>query len=198
MPFVVSNATDYVGLSSNGSPRSVKDISLARVFDSESEAIKFRSELPPYFKNHDFNVAKIKPIKQAKTSVKKFDSVDAYSSSKKEDCEKFVRNASEIINGFNWMLNSSKMDKGFATENLSICDRKVSDILHMIEFNEMSASDGYKMAKMLKEVLKERRVYKDFIYVASLISGVSMNPSIATSVSNMSEREYSPKEINTI
>lgn len=198
MPFVVSNATDYVGLSSNGNPRSVNDISLARVFDSESEAVKFRSELPPYFKNHDFKVAKIKPIKQAKTIASKFDSVDAYSSSKKEDCEKFVRNASEIIGEFNWMLSSSKANNGFATESLSICDRKVSDILHMIEFNEMSASDGYKMAKMLKDVLRERRVYKDFIYISSLISGVSMSPSIATSVSNMSERMYSPREIDTI
>lgn len=198
MQFVISNATDYVGLAGNGKPRSVNEISLACVFDSESEAIRFNSGLPTYFENHDFKVVKIKPIKQAKAPVKKFDSVDAYSSQKKEDCEKFVKNASEIIGGFNWMLNSSKMDKGFATESLSICDRKVSDILHMIEFNEMSASDGYKMAKMLKDVLKERRVYKDFIYVSSLISGISMNPSIATSVSNMSERAYSPKEIDTV
>lgn len=44
---------------------------------------------------------------------------------------------------------------------LSLADKKKTDIEHYIEFNNLSASQGYKAAKMLKDCLEERRSIKN-------------------------------------
>lgn len=46
---------------------------------------------------------------------------------------------------------------------LSIADKKISDIEHFIEFNNLNAANGYKAYKLLKEVLEERREVKNQI-----------------------------------
>lgn len=51
------------------------------------------------------------------------------------------------------------------TSDLSIADKKKTDIEHYIEFCSLSASQGYKASKMLKDCLEERRQIKNELEV---------------------------------
>lgn len=51
--------------------------------------------------------------------------------------------------------------KQHLNSELSIVDKKRTDIEHYIEFYSLSASKGYKASKMLKECLEERRKIKN-------------------------------------
>ncbi len=46
---------------------------------------------------------------------------------------------------------------------LSIADKKRSDVEHYIEFFNLNAAQGYKAYKMLKDILQERREIKNKI-----------------------------------
>lgn len=43
----------------------------------------------------------------------------------------------------------------------SIIDKTITDILHYIEFKNLSAAQGFNIYKLLQEKLKERRAIKD-------------------------------------
>lgn len=79
---------------------------------------------------------------------------------------------------------------------LSIVDQKKSDIEHFIELNSnLSASQGYKVYKLLKEVLEERRVIKNQIEELKppmdFINGVQLtNPKNKTTLFKDIKKRY--------
>jgi len=46
---------------------------------------------------------------------------------------------------------------------IAICDKERIDMDHVIELNNFSASDGYKISKKLQSILQKRRYYKNEI-----------------------------------
>lgn len=68
----------------------------------------------------------------------------------------------------------SEMDQ--ITARLLTVDGKEQDILHFIEFGKMNARDGYKLAKALKDIRKERRDLKNRF--AELKSATSFYPGV--------------------
>lgn len=52
---------------------------------------------------------------------------------------------------------------------VSKCDQETLDVLHKIEFCNVSASDGYKLYKQLQEIRIRRRNAKDHLEIASLV-----------------------------
>jgi hypothetical protein len=46
-------------------------------------------------------------------------------------------------------------------DTITLCDQKTQDVLHEMEFNPFSASEGYAFAKQLQAIRKERRDAKN-------------------------------------
>lgn len=80
------------------------------------------------------------------------------------------------------------------------CDQETLDILHKIEFCNVSASDGYKLYKQLQEIRIRRRDAKDHLEIASLVlstgllsSMKALDGEIKSIETNMANRKYKPR-----
>ena len=80
------------------------------------------------------------------------------------------------------------------------CDQETLDVLHKIEFCNVSASDGYKLYKQLQEIRVRRREAKDHLEIASLVlstgllsSMKALDREIKSVEVNMANRKYKPR-----
>lgn len=80
---------------------------------------------------------------------------------------------------------------------LSRMDKEIADIYHYIEFYPLSASKGYKMAKMLKDCLVQRRAVKDEIELLNRISVMSVghvgNGKGRDDLDKLTDKQYTPR-----
>lgn len=68
----------------------------------------------------------------------------------------------------------------------------LQDILHYIELNNFSASDGYKFAKMIKESrIRRRKAKDDIVYIDALLEKINVNE--LNKIKEMHDREYRPR-----
>lgn len=54
-------------------------------------------------------------------------------------------------------------------EQLSLCDKALLDLEHYIEFSKFSASEGYKISKMMKDILTTRREVKNKLKIINVL-----------------------------
>lgn len=85
---------------------------------------------------------------------------------------------------------------------LSECDCMLTDIHHHIELNGFNACQGYKLAKRMQVILKERRRIKDCMYILNTLRGAGMNEEIIgqmiENVKRMDDRKYFPRVIEDV
>ena len=200
MPFLICNTTEYVAVT-NGKIRSVSDISLAKIFEGEGEAKAFLATLAPYFKNRGFAVAKTK-VKPNVADVESEEAINIGIEKRKDECFLLLDKAQSVVTDFDALARIAKSNKDFAVEQLSICDRSLTDVLHRIELGKFNACEGYKLASMIQGILIERRKYKDFIYLSNVLisSGADtiVKNNVIGSIRNMDNREYTPRELPEI
>lgn len=200
MPFLICNTTEYVAVT-NGKIRSVSDISLAKIFEGEGEAKAFLATLAPYFKNRGFAVAKTK-VKPNVAEVESEEAINIGIEKRKDECFLLLDKAQSVVTDFDALARIAKSNKDFAAEQLSICDRSLTDVLHRIELGKFNACEGYKLASMIQDILIERRKYKDFIYISNVLvssgSDTIVKNNVIGSIRNMDNRGYTPRELPEI
>lgn len=87
-------------------------------------------------------------------------------------------------------------NKQWLLEKESTIDKRISDILHYLEFYPISASDGYKLSKQLQDLRRERRQVKNELHAIGVInSGCAqiINSSVQNSIRGMEHRQYTPR-----
>ena len=104
----------------------------------------------------------------------------------------------EIASKFSEVKQSSQARQAVLSEQLSIVDKKISEVLHAIEFGcNYNAPGGYKVYKILRDLRRERRAIKDEMYVLSAITGDNTGPEdwkcIANRISGLDKRKYEYK-----
>lgn len=77
-------------------------------------------------------------------------------------------------------------------EEHSKLDMEIADVLHYIEFNNFNAAQGYKLAKMLKDITEQRREIKKTetqldIILNNTISNVSKK---GIKIDNIEKEQY--------
>ncbi len=80
----------------------------------------------------------------------------------------------EIYDKLEVLSKEIKDRKRELNSELSKIDKEISDICHYIEFYPLSASNGYKMAKMLKDHLVKRREIKNELGVLGRMQMMSV------------------------
>lgn len=95
-----------------------------------------------------------------------------------------------------------KSRKEYLNSALSIADKKKSDIEHYIEFNNLSASQGYKLSKMMKDCLIERRSIKNEIeqidQVLRMNVGFVGKGKIQSVLERTQDKQYHPRVLKEL
>jgi len=92
-------------------------------------------------------------------------------------------------------------EKKLPTE-MSEVDLKMTDILHYIEFTDLDVRRGYKIYKMLQEVLRDRRKIKNrqSLYDSMKAHGISLKniESVIHKIDEINHRDYTPRIMNEL
>lgn len=95
-----------------------------------------------------------------------------------------------------------KKRRDYLNSELSIADKKITDIEHYIEFYNLSASQGYKAAKLLKDCLEERRNIKNELGQIVSISGMNIgfigNGNMQKSLDKINNKQYVPRVLTEL
>ena len=108
----------------------------------------------------------------------------------------------ESINSLSEKFTALKGNKEWLLNEESNIDKQISDILHYIEFYNFSASDGYKLCKVLKELRLRRRDIKNELELIGIISTHTCN-NIANGNTNkaidtLGKKQYAPRVLNDL
>ena len=99
-----------------------------------------------------------------------------------KDIEKYANQASEKLE--------------VLTRNLSNIDKACIDLDHYMEFNNLSASDGWKIYKQKQKLLKIRRNVKNQIFAyQQIVNPLAsyLNGNIERSIEGLKNQKYSPR-----
>lgn len=102
------------------------------------------------------------------------------------------------IRQFTEMCQNAKESASRLNDELKVLDRKLSDIIHYIEMNNVSASCGYKITKLIQNLRKKRRDVKDRLFMCTVINQIpraSVN-AIIDMLSIFDNRHYIPREVD--
>lgn len=102
----------------------------------------------------------------------------------------------EMISSFMITINLKNTEYEALKEKESLLDKELVDIRHLIEFNNLSASQGYCTYKIQQEKLQERRYIKNLIFVyqqfLSLFNNEKMVHAIL-SIKGLETQKYTPR-----
>lgn len=100
----------------------------------------------------------LEPLEEKKSSIKE----TAYIKINLDQFQKDFDNLSQ-------QFRDIKNNKEWLNKKLSELDKKITDVEHYLEFYTFNASDGYKLAKGLKDILIERREIKNQMKIIEIL-----------------------------
>lgn len=194
--YVITNGEFYISQKLNNI---TNDINQAKIFNDISSAnASYKNSVSKVIKKMNY---KVQPIDLNSELYEECDS----------DCE-CDYNLESISNSYSLVdieelkdllsilsekFSLLKRNKDFLIRQESNIDKAISDILHYIEFNNFSASDGYKLCKKLKELRLHRRKIKNELELINIINMHTCN-NIANgntnkAINELENKAYSPR-----
>lgn len=106
------------------------------------------------------------------------------------------------LNNASSMMKEVVYNQEFLLKELSDIDLEISDILHYIEFHKFSASEGYKLAKMLQVARDKRRKIKDELDIVEIVKSVDckslLNGNLVDRMDSLDSRMYTPRVLTEL
>lgn len=103
------------------------------------------------------------------------------------------------INTIKEILSGSDTNRQELNERLSDIDRKIVDVEHYIEFGNFNAYQGWLCFKMLQNLLKQRRNYKNEMHILNLIEKCRFDTeslsSLSQAISDIQNKSYIPRAL---
>lgn len=110
--------------------------------------------------------------------------------------------SAELFADLEEICKQLQIRKQYLNLALSVADKKRTDIEHYIELTALNASQGYRMSRMLKECLKERRDIKNEMEqidnVLRLNIGVIDQKKIRGVMTKADKKVYSPRVLKDL
>lgn len=75
----------------------------------------------------------------------------------------------ELAKKFNDLLDEVELTYEKAKKMNSLCDKQLSDCYHILEIENLNCAKAAKVTKKIKQILKDRRVWKDKVKECELI-----------------------------
>lgn len=92
-------------------------------------------------------------------------------------------------------LKSLNQKQSSLSIKLNKLERETQDVLHYIEFNNLNASQGFKIYKLLHEIRNERRQVKDELNQVDAILSQTNIPQLIKNLPVINNRKYIPREL---
>ena len=88
-----------------------------------------------------------------------------------EGATKYIEELQNYISEFKTFFNKLTLELAEKTEQLSICDKKISSLNHLLEFygERMNACEHYKISNEIDQIVKKRRSIKNEIAIGKKI-----------------------------
>lgn len=190
--YVVKQGSHFLYKTSNGSRSMTSDENRAEKYESLQKAKNVINSLPRNFPRKADCIVVALDNQGDETSN---DFVEPYTEIDMSVLKQDVTNLSQQI-------ALLKNNKDFLLNELSKCDRKISDIEHFIELNVFNACDGYKLAKMMKDILSKRRKVKNELKLIDILDTHSCkligNGSTLKAIEGLETQKYSPRELTAL
>ncbi len=104
----------------------------------------------------------------------------------------------EIASKYSEIRKHSDERQKELSEQLSVIDRKISEVLHAIEFgHNYNTPGGYKVYAIIRDLRRERRKIKDEMYVLSMITSDKVNSAEWETLAN-GNRKYDYKYFDNV
>ncbi len=191
MGFIIENKKGGYISSLNNKFTVTTNPAKAQIFSTQTKASNVINSLPrtirntKFFVSHIDNDGNISDIKPEKTFV-----VTNTFSGTSEKITKMKSIISELCDcGADICVKELSL-----RERLSDIEKELVDIDHRIEFYPLSAYDGYKMSKMRKDRLEERRVIKDSLREISIIKDIKGDEAFKR-LKDMEIKKYTPRAL---
>lgn len=111
-------------------------------------------------------------------------------------------NAKRLIAEIEELVTALKKRREQLPSEQSAVDKERCDIEHYIEFNSLSASEGYKAYRMLKDCLERRRDIKNEIEMIDNVLRISVSNMksgrIHKIMNKMETKRYEPRVLNEL
>lgn len=99
-------------------------------------------------------------------------------------------------------MNTIKGNKQYWLNQLSEVDKELSDIEHYIEFTKFSASEGYNLAKSIKECRQRRREIKNNLELISILNlgccNMISNGTLLNRINSLNDKKYTPRVLTDL
>lgn len=185
MNYVITNGTLYIG-SKGGACKQNE----AKIFATKKAADNFfKSSISKPLRNLNFKVEETELEPPGSNINAQYFDVD-------------VNALQTDINNLSAKLNVLKGNKAWLLDMESEVDKEICDIMHFIEFNNFSASDGYKLCKALKDLRLRRRKIKNELELINIINTQSLN-NVASGQTNkaidsLDNKKYAPRVLQEL
>lgn len=187
MSVIITDGTYFIKATSTGQYTLCSSKSVATVF-TEDKATHVLGALPKILQKYDWGVERgpadpvtLKDIQIASSNYVHVDSSELFEQ---------ITCASEII--VKAVGNAKHLQK-----MLQAADMELNDLEHFIEFFNFSASDGYKLAKLIQNVRRRRRDIKNEMRRINILIGVDAT-SLASgktvaNLASVDNQQYTPR-----
>ena len=168
----------------------------AKVFDSRDKAINVVHSAPKLWRDRfieieSFIVDDPPVVAEAITDIKE----QTYN-----QIDKTVFN--NTLNTLSQMLNDMESNHDYLLNQLSEIDKEICDLMHYIEFYSFSASDGYKLARKIKECRLKRRDIKNQLDELQILKSHSItniaSGKVQAALDKLDHQTYQPRVLNSL
>lgn len=163
--YVIQNSRgQYYTLLENGKPDLTNTLQNAYKWKRQDRAENYLANIP---QNSDYQVYFIED-EHKRINKQLIDDIDMnlQTDIHYSDVDQWISLLSEITDGFtqiNEALNQATNDK-------KRIEKAITDLRHYIEFGEFNAYQGFRLFRILQNLLRQRRNYKDIIFLLENIS----------------------------
>lgn len=169
------------------------NIKKAFVFATERKALNVKESLPRTVKRETYYVRELSTETEDSMIEDEDYIVTGHIDRDNEYINKVKKMLQEISNCEEDLLLKEEEYKS----RLSELDKELVDIDHWIEFYPVSAYDGYRMTKMRKDRLLERRKIKDSLSEISIIRSIKGGETLKN-LNGIEEKKYTPRALTNI
>lgn len=197
MCYIFVDGDIYLGMNKNNYIP-VKDKEDAKRFPSEKNAMAMLQSCVPKIlrKNYNWKTEEVEDTEDIK------DMCDSTTNVNAQYTHVDIDDLKSTINNLSSKLSTLQGNKEWLLEEESNLDKQISDILHFIEFNSFSASEGYKLCKALKELRLKRREVKNELELINIINMHNCthiaNGNTNKAISGIENKKYAPRVLTEL
>ena len=202
MKYVITNGSLFLDGKSRPKKRNE-----AKVFDTKDLADKyFKSSVSKVLKNIGFKVEKDEYQSDDSVDNDVNDSGTLIDNSNDKINNGYspvdITSLQNTINNLSNQLTTLKGNKAWLIDMESEVDKEISDIMHFIEVNNFSASEGYKLCKAIKDLRLRRRKIKNELELINIVNMHTLN-NVALghtnkAITGLDKKQYIPRVLQEL